>query len=107
MPKLMNSRLKGHGFERAMALRLREIWPECYTTRFKGSSWLDYSGVDLVGTPGFNVQLKALERSPAYHDILNNMTKDENTNIIIHKRNNKGCVVVLGLGDFINTLKNR
>ncbi len=103
----MNSRTKGHGFERAMAVRLREIWPGCYTTRFKGSAWLDYSGIDLVGTQGFNIQLKAMERSPAYHDILNIMPKDENINIIIHKRNKRGCVVVLDLDDFIKMLKMR
>lgn len=44
----MNNRSKGHGFERAMAERLRTIWPECYTTRFKGTLWLDHCGVDLL-----------------------------------------------------------
>lgn len=97
----MNSRTKGHDFERRMAEKLREVWPECYTTRFKGTLWLDHCGVDLVGTTGFNIQLKAMERTPAYHDILNYMPKGENKNIIIHKRNNKGIVVAMGLDDFL------
>lgn len=72
----MNSRTKGHQFERHMAEVLREVWPDCYTTRFKGSLWLDHCGVDLVGTPGFNIQLKAVERlSPGYHEILAAMPK--------------------------------
>jgi hypothetical protein len=61
--------------------------------------------VDLTGTPGFNIQLKALERAPAYHDILSSMPKGDNKNVVIHKRNNKGCVVVMGLDDFIRLLK--
>ena len=101
----MNCRTKGHEFERAMAERLRDIWPDCYTTRFKGSSWLDHCGVDLVGTPGFNFQLKATERTPAYHDILKLMPAGQNKNIIIHKRNNRGCVVVIRLDDFLELIK--
>lgn len=105
----MNSRTKGHSFERKIAERLRgEVWPECFTTRFKGSAWLDSCGVDLIGTPGFNVQLKAVERlSPGYHEILASMPKDQNRNIIIHKRNNKGCVVALDLDDFLQLLNNK
>jgi hypothetical protein len=101
----MNSRTKGHEFERKMAEKLREVFPECFTTRFKGSLWLDHCGVDLVGTPGYNVQLKAMERTPAYHDILNYMPKGQNKNLIIHKKNNRGCVAVLRLDDFIALLK--
>jgi hypothetical protein len=98
----MNSRTKGHDFERQMAERLREIWPECFTTRFKGSLWLDHCGVDLVGTPGYNVQLKAVERlSPGVHEILEAMPKGQNTNIVIHKRNRKGIIVAMKLEDFI------
>ena len=103
----VNSRTKGHDFERAMAEKLRSIWPECFTTRFKGSLWLDHCGVDLVGTPGFNIQLKATERPPSYHDILDYMPKGQNKNIIIHKRNHKGSVVVMRLDDFLELMRNR
>jgi hypothetical protein len=100
----MNSRTKGHDYERQMADKLREIWPECYTTRFKGTLWLDHCGIDLVGTPGYNVQLKAMERTPAYHDILDYMPTGENVNIVIHKRNRKGSVVVMRLEDIMSML---
>lgn len=100
----MNSRTKGHNFERAMAEVLREVWPDCYTTRFKGTLWQDHCGIDLVGTQGYNVQLKAMERTPAYHDILDYMPKGENVNIVIHKRNRKGSVVVMKLEDFMRVM---
>jgi hypothetical protein len=103
----MNSKQKGNQFERQMAAILRQrIWPECYTSRFMGCAWDDYNGIDLTGTPGFNVQLKAVERlSPGYHEILRSMLQNQNTNIIIHKRNNRGAVVTMTLDDFIKLMK--
>lgn len=103
----MNSKQKGNQFERQMAAILREkLWPECYTSRFMGCAWDDYNGVDLTGTPGYNVQLKAVERlSPSYHEILTRMRQDKNINIVIHKRNNLGCVVAMELNDFIKLIR--
>ena len=103
----MNSKKKGNQFERHMAAILRaELWPECYTSRFMGSAWDDYNGIDLTGTPGFNVQLKAVERlSLGYHEILAKMRQDKNKNIVIHKRNNKGAVVAMSLDNFIKLIK--
>ena len=105
----MNSKVKGNQFERHMAAILRkELWPECFTSRFMGSAWLDYNGIDLTGTPGFNIQLKAVERlSPGYHEILAGMLKNNNMNIIIHKKNNKGAVVAMALEDFIKLIKSK
>jgi len=105
--KTINSKQKGNQFERQMAAILRErIWPECYTSRFMGSAWDDYNGIDLTGTPGFNVQLKAMERTPPYHRILKDkMPQDTKTNIIIHKRNNEGCIVAMSFDDFIKLIK--
>jgi len=103
----MNSKVKGNQFERHMAAKLRaELWPECFTSRFMGSAWLDYNGIDLTGTPGFNVQCKAMERTPPYHQILKDMPDGKNTNIVIHKRNNQGIIVTLELDDFIKIVKN-
>jgi hypothetical protein len=104
----LNSKQKGNQFERQMAAILRErLWPGCYTSRFMGSAWLDYNGIDLTGTGNFNVQLKAVERlSPGYHEILAGMLQNRNINIVIHKRNNRGAVVAMTLEDFIKILKN-
>ena len=103
----MNSKQKGNQFERQMAAILREkLWPACYTSRFMGSCWDDYQGVDLAGTPGYNVQLKAVERlSPGYHEILTAMRQDKNINIVIHKRNNRGAVVAMSLDNFLKLQK--
>ena len=103
----MNAKQKGNRFEREAAAILRaELWPECYTSRFMGSVWLDYNGVDLTGTPGFNVQCKAQERLvKGYHEILEGMLKNNNTNVILHKRNNKGIVAVLDFDDFVKLVK--
>jgi len=101
----MNSRTKGHEFERQMAERLRAYWPGCYTTRYKGTLWQDHCGIDLVGTPGFHFQLKALEHSPAYHDILDYMPKGSNMNVVLHKRNNKGVVAAMRLDDFLRMVE--
>lgn len=100
---------KGHGFERAMVEKLSAIWPECYTSRYKGSLCLGYSGVDLTGTALFNFQLKAQGRVIPYHTILGGMPKGNNTNVILHKRTNKGVVAVVEIEDFLkiaSTLKN-
>jgi len=104
----VNSKKKGNVFEQQMAFRLRSElnWPHCWTSRFMGSMWEDSLGIDLTGTPGFNVQCKHSERlSPGYHEILSSMPQNENTNLILHKRNNKGTVAVLPLDDLLTLIK--
>jgi hypothetical protein len=103
----MNSKQKGSQFERHCAALLRaELWPQCYTSRFMGSAWDDYNGIDLTGTGDFNIQCKAAERTVPYHTILNNkMPQGSKTNIVIHKRNNSGSMVAIRLEDFIQILK--
>lgn len=105
----MNSKQKGNRFERECAAILRrELWPECYTSRFMGSAWLDYQGVDLTGTGSFYVQCKNAERLPkSYHDILAGMPKNGKTNLILHKRNNSGIVAVMSLEDFLQLMKKK
>ena len=104
----VNSKIKGNRFEQAMAMKLRHDlnWIHCWTSRFMGSYYQDHLGIDLTGTPNYNIQCKAVERlSPGYHEILAKMPQDNNTNIILHKKNNKGTVAVLPLDDFIDLVK--
>lgn len=102
----MNCRTKGHSFERWCAAKLRVLWPNVQTCRFAGNLWLDSCGVDLINTPGFNVQCKAVEKlSPGYHEILNRMPQGKNTNIIIHKKNGKGIIVAMKLEDFLTLIE--
>jgi hypothetical protein len=72
-----------------------------------GSAWDDYNGIDLTGTGNYNVQCKAIERTPPYHTILKNMPQGSKTNIVIHKRNNSGIIVAMELNDFIKILKQK
>lgn len=102
----INSRTKGHSFEREIASKLRaELWPDCQTSRFMGRLWDDHCGVDLTGTLGYNIQCKALEHAPAYLNILASMPKGVNVNIILHKQNNKGIVAVVNFEDFLKLIK--
>jgi len=101
----MNSRTKGHGFERWCAAKLRAIWPNVQTCRFAGNLWLDHCGVDLINTEPFNIQCKAVEKlSPGHHEILQAMPKGRNINIILHKKNNRGVIVVMDLEDFLRVM---
>jgi hypothetical protein len=101
----MNSRTKGHDFERFCATRLREIFPDVATSRFKGALWWDIAGVDLTNTGNYNFQCKAKETSPSYHLILASMPKGEHINVILHKKNNRGIVAVLDFEDFLELIK--
>lgn len=61
----------------------------------------DYEGVDLVNTGNLNVQCKAVEGNLKYHDILKEMPDEEGQiNVIFHKKNRKGVVVILSKDDF-------
>lgn len=96
----INARDKGHAYERLICEMIRNFGWEAVTSRSE-SRRLDDLGVDIVTNLPFNFQLKAVERlSPGYHEILKGMPKDK-TRAIIHKRNNKGSVVVMDLQDFI------
>ena len=95
-----NGRNKGNSYERKLAKEWREFGFKTKTSRYE-SKMLDDMKVDLTNTGFFNVQAKAVERlSPSYHEILDSMPKDNNYNVIFHKRNRKGEVVVMTKEDF-------
>lgn len=88
-----HSRNKGHGFERRLSKKFKELGFDCTTSRLSSRA-MDFAGVDLCGLP-INLQAKAVERlSPSYHDILKSMPSS-GPNVIAHKRNNKGTVFVV------------
>tara|TARA_R100001591_G_scaffold16558_2_gene22900 strand:- start:349 stop:693 length:345 start_codon:yes stop_codon:yes gene_type:complete len=101
-----HSKNKGSAYERKLAKEFREFgFSKCKTSRFE-SKMLDDAGVDLTNTGVFNVQAKAVERlSPSYHEILSNMPTDNNYNVIFHKRNRKGEVVVMTKEDFYDIMQ--
>ena len=96
-----HSKNKGSAYERKLAKEMRSFgYVNCKTSRFE-SKMLDDAGVDLTNTGMFNIQAKAVERlSPSYHEILSSMPKDNNYNLIYHKRNRKGEVVVMSKEDW-------
>ena len=100
----MNAKIKGNRFETEMAFRLRELFPDCRTSRFMGRLWLDSQKVDLTGTDPFYFQCKATEHTPPYHQILSEMPAGKNINVILHKRNNSGTVAVMDFEDFLNII---
>ena len=105
MGKQINARHKGHNLERQIRLEFIEMgWKDCQTSRY-GSKEMDDALCDLIHTDPFNLQCKAWEHAPSYHDILSEMPQNENINIIIHKRNRKGEVVVMKKEDFYRILK--
>ena len=103
---MVNGRNKGNSYERQLAKEFREFgFEDCKTSRYE-SKMLDDMKVDLTNTGIFNVQAKAVERlSPTYHEILSSMPKDTNYNVIFHKRNRKGEVVVMTKEDFYEIME--
>ena len=101
----INARTKGIVYEQRIRKELIELgWARCQTARY-ASKMVDDQLVDFVNTKPFNIQAKALERAPAYHDILDNMPKDGNTNVIFHKRNNRGTVVTMSKENFYKLIR--
>jgi hypothetical protein len=60
---------------------------------------------DVLNVPMMNLQAKATESTPSYHSLLKEMPQDTNYNVIFHKRNHKGEVVVLSKEDFYEIIK--
>ena len=99
---MVNARNKGKGYELKIAEEFREIlgYEDCVTSRSE-SKRLDDAGVDLCNTGFFQVQCKAWEKAPSYHDVLASMPQEEKKiNVVFHKRNRKGEVVVMSKKDF-------
>jgi hypothetical protein len=66
---------------------------DCQTARY-ASREKDDQKVDLVNTEPFNVQCKAVETGINYSRILDEMPKDENYNLILHKRARRETVTM-------------
>jgi len=101
----MNQRTKGNQFERDTAKEMRELgFEKCITSRY-GSRELDDACVDLMHTDPFSLQLKAWKSAPNLHKELKKMPKDNNYNVIFHKRPNQGTVVAMTKQDFYEMIK--
>jgi len=102
---MKNARKKGIGYELQIRKELRKYYyPDCETSRYASKYIDDVEKRDLIKTGFLGIQIKALERTPPYHDILSEMPDDDKYNVIFHKRNYKGEVVVMKKEDFYELL---
>ena len=101
----VNSRKVGNAYELSIRKEMIELgWEECQTSRY-ASKMLDDAKVDLAKTDPFNIQCKRWTSAPSYHTVLDQMPKDTNYNVIVHKRPHKGEVVVMSKADFYEILE--
>lgn len=99
-----NSRSVGHTYERALRLEFIKLgWDKCQTSRY-ASRETDDANVDFVNTSPFNIQAKRWKSAPSYHEVLASMPDNGNYNVIIHKRPNKGEVVVMSGKSFFEII---
>ncbi len=101
---MKNNRTAGHSYERAIRKwAIINGFPNCTTSRYS-SKEKDDQKVDLCNTDPFNIQCKYTQ-TINFHTILQSMPKDNNYNLVFHKRKNQGTVVAMTLSDFEEILK--
>lgn len=100
----MNARNKGNSYEREIRKELLEFYPDCLTSRYASKYADDVLKTDLINTGMFNMQMKATEKAPNFQQVLSTMPTDHNFNVVFHKRNRQGEVVVLSKHDFYELL---
>ena len=100
-----SNRSRGHAFEVYMTNVLKQYGHEATTARYSCRE-LDDLGVDIVTDAPFNIQCKYVDKlSPGVHDILKAMPNIRGkTNILAHKRANKGTIISMRLEDFADLL---
>lgn len=97
---MLNARKKGHSFE----LKIRDWfrkhgWVKAVSSRSESKN-KDDQGIDLCFTDPFSIQAKAVEKLGSIHDVLDRMPKDDNYNLVFHKKNHRGTIVAMTLEDF-------
>jgi len=105
MSKKNNSRAVGNAYERQIRKEFVGLgYDKCQTSRY-ASRENDDRGCDLCFCDPWNVQIKRWTSAPSYHEVLKSMPQDNNYNVIIHKRPNKGEVVVMDKQSFYEIIK--
>ncbi len=102
--KKNTNRSVGNVYERQIRLEFIKLgWDKCQTSRY-ASKLKDDQLIDLINTEPFNIQIKRWKSAPSYHEVLKDMPDDTNWNVIIHKRPNKGEVVVMDKDTFYDLI---
>lgn len=105
MSKIKSPRAKGHKYELDIVKIFKELGWDCVTSRSE-SKRTDDAGVDICYTSPFSIQAKAWESAPSYHKVLASMPRKKgNYNLLFHKRNRQGSVVVMTQEDFLEILE--
>jgi hypothetical protein len=101
----INSRHKGNNYELQIRDWFKDLgWTKAVSSRSESKN-KDDQGIDLCYTEPFSIQAKAVEKLGSIHDILARMPKDDNYNLVFHKRNRKGTIVAMTLEDFKELLE--
>jgi hypothetical protein len=90
-----NARKKGNNYELEVIKLFRELGWNCVSSRSE-SKRTDDAGIDVCYSDPFQIQAKAWERAPSYHEVLKGMPEKKGMfNLLFHKRNRKGTVVAM------------
>lgn len=102
----VHSKNKGNRLELDTVKWLQDLGYKAATARAESRN-LDNLGCDIVDNSPFSIQCKHNERlSMPVHELLKEMKANElDFPIVMHKRNNKGVVVSMGLEDFQKLIK--
>lgn len=102
----IKSKKKGNGYELQIVKLMKSLgYENCSTSRLS-SREQDNLGVDLCGTGCWQIQAKAWESAPSYHKVLAKMPQKKGIyNLLFHKRNHQGSVVVMKQEDFVELLE--
>ena len=100
-----NSRRVGHNYERELVKKFKAIGFEGCCTSRNESKKRDDEGVDLCFTGPLNVQAKRMKNQPNFRKVLDAMPDEPGQiNVVFHKVPNKGEIVVMREGDFMECL---
>ena len=101
---MTNSRQKGARFERTLAKKLREYG---YDAR-RGQQYCGSNGdADVVGLDGIHIEAKAVEHLNLYAAIEQSISdkREDETPVVMHKKNNKPILVTMLFEDWIDMYK--
>lgn len=102
----INSRAKGHAFERQIINLLKELgWTQACSSRSE-SKRTDDAGIDICFSYPLQIQCKAVEALGSAHATLDRMPKVDGVyNVVFHKKNRQGTTVSMSQNDFFTILK--
>jgi len=102
--KRINSRTKGHSYERKITRELKTYFPDCLTAR-AGARFEDSRGIDIINTGMFNVQCKRRENLNIFNVLNKEMPKDHKYNIVFWKKDRQPDIVCMDKRDFYELLQ--